>query len=123
MSDEKARPTTPKFNAQTPTELREARSESRAAAAEIAGRAYDVGKRADAHYQKHRAQWVQREYGELITKQNLSPELRPNGHEGRKLTSEADRNVTMRHSIRQARIALAQRNMIKGLERDDGRGR
>ncbi|WP_066769261.1 hypothetical protein [Sphingobium sp. CCH11-B1] len=112
------------FNRHNPVEMRNASADRRAKMAAIEHRANEVGRKVEQHYQKHREQWTSNEYKVvLLKKYGNALDFTPTGAQRRNLMNEASINVARRHSVRHARVKLAQRNLIRDTQRDQGHER
>ena len=84
-------------------------------AAEVSAKAERVTAKAEAHFEKHRQLWTNRQYGQLLARDGLRMDLRPPGMvDDRKahLLRAADHLVRQRQSVRLSSISRAADNML-----------
>lgn len=98
-------------------------------AAEVSAKAERVTARAEAHFEKHRQLWTNRQYGQFLARDGERMEFRPNGMvDDRKahLMRAADHLVRQKQAMRLALIDRAASNLQtgrSGKERQSGIGR
>lgn len=98
-------------------------------AAEVSAKAERVTARAEAHFEKHRQLWTNRQYGQLLARDGERMAFRPNGMvDDRKahLMRAADYLVRQKQAMRLALIDRAASNLQtgrSGKERQSGIGR
>lgn len=124
MSDAAATAISPRFASASaaPAETSRVSSER---AAEISAKRDAVASRAEAHFEKHRQLWTNRQYGVLLARDGERMDYRPNGMgDDRKshLMRAADYLVRQRQANRLARIERAAINMQRGGNREVGNG-
>jgi uncharacterized membrane protein len=96
-------------------------------AAEVSIKAERVTEKAEAHFEKHRKQWTNRQYSELLARDGERMAFRPAGmQDDRKahLMRAADHLVRQKHVTRLSKIDRAADNMLgknKSLQSDRGR--
>ena len=117
---------TPRFAtasvAQTPSKTQTVTPER---ATEITSKAEQVTARAEAHFEKHRQVWTNRQYGKLLARDGERMAFRPNGMvDDRKahLMRAADHLVRQRHSKRMTQIEKAANHMIDRPHTDKSTG-
>lgn len=95
-------------------------------AAEVSVKAERVTAKAEAHFEKHRQLWTNRQYGQLLARDGGRLELRPPGIvDDRKahLMRAADHLVRQRQSGRLSSISRAAENLLRnGIEKKRGQG-
>ncbi|MEO6216673.1 MAG: hypothetical protein ABIO86_11625 [Sphingomonas sp.] len=85
-------------------------------AAEVSAKAEHVTAKAEAHFEKHRQVWTNRQYSQLLARDGQRMELRPPGMvDDRKahLMRAADHLVRQRQCVRLSSISRAAENMMK----------
>ncbi|KTR83769.1 hypothetical protein NS277_07325 [Novosphingobium barchaimii] len=85
--------------------------------AEINAKADRITAKAEAHFEKHRQQWTNRQYGRLLARDGERMEFRPSGMaQDRKahLMRAADQLVCRKQSMRLALIEQAASNLRAG---------
>jgi hypothetical protein len=84
-------------------------------AAEISAKADRISAKAEAHFDEHRQQWTNRQYGRLLARDGERMEFRPNGvADDRKahLMRAADALIRQRQSKRLMKIERAANSML-----------
>lgn len=84
-------------------------------AVEVSAKAERVTAKAEAHFEKHRQLWTNRQYGQLLARDGLRRNLRPPGMvDDRKahLLRAADNLVRQRQSVRLSSISRAAEKML-----------
>lgn len=105
---------TPRFASASVTQSNSV-SVSPARAAEVTAKAERVTARAEAHFEKHRKTWTNRQYGELLARDGERMVLRPRGMvDDRKahLMRAADHLVRQRQAARLSSINRAANNLL-----------
>ncbi|CAH0496076.1 hypothetical protein [Novosphingobium sp. CECT 9465] len=120
MSDAAASAISPRFASASAAPAETSRS-SPERAAEISAKRDAVVSRAEAHFEKHRQLWTNRQYGVLLARDGERMDYRPNGMgDDRKshLMRAADYLVRQRQANRLARVERAAVNMQRGGNRE-----